>query len=291
MTLAQTIALVLKASIAATVFALGLGVAHGDLRRLFRQPGLLARSLVSMFVVMLVTSVVVAKIADLRRPVEIVLVCLALAPIPPLLPNKQTKAGGEASYTYGLIVAASLFALVWIPLMVEVLSRASGQDLSAPVPEILILVGAMILAPLAAGALFRRYATQLAARIQAPISRLASLVLLVGLALIFIKSWRPMLAQLGDGTLAALIGFVLVGLVVGHLLGGPNREDRTALALASACRHPGIALSIASLNFPQEKSVLAVILLYLIVSALLTVPYVSWRGRQGRGVISASAAH
>jgi len=290
MTLAQLIVLVLKASIAATVFALGLGVAPGDLRRLFRQPGLLARSLVSMFIVMLVASVVVAKVADLRRPVEIVLVCLALAPIPPLLPNKQTKAGGEASYTYGLIVAASLFALLWIPLMVEVLARASGQDLSAPLPEILILVGAMILAPLAAGALTRRYAPQLAARIQSPISRLASLVLLVGLALIIIKSWRPMLAQIGDGTLAALTGFVLVGLVAGHLLGGPHREDRTALALASACRHPGIALSIASLNFPQEKSVLAVILLYLIVSALLTVPYVSWRARRGRGVIAASAA-
>jgi len=42
-TLAQLIVLVLKASIAATVFALGLGVTPGDLRGLFRRPGLLAR--------------------------------------------------------------------------------------------------------------------------------------------------------------------------------------------------------------------------------------------------------
>ena len=48
------------------------------------------------------------------------------------------------------------------------------------------------------------------------------------------------------------------------------------LALASAGRHPGIALALASANFPEEKFG-GIILLYLLVSAILTIPYLRWR--------------
>jgi BASS family bile acid:Na+ symporter len=281
MTMAQLIILVLQASVVGVVFALGLGAAPGDLAGLFRRPGLLARSLVSMFLVMLVVAVVAVKVAGLRHPVEVVIVALALAPIPPLLPKKQVKAGGETSFIYGLIVAASLFAIVWIPLALGLLSRVVGHDLSAPLGNIVGIVVVMILAPLAAGALISRYAPGLASRIQAPINRLAMLILLAGLALIYAKAWPAMMAEIGDGTLAALVGFAVVGLVSGHLLGGPRSEDRSVLAIATSTRHPGIALAIATLNAPAEKAVIAVILLYLLVSAIVALPYVAWRRRAG----------
>jgi len=279
MTAAQLIILVLQASVVGVVFSLGLGVAPGDLVSVFRRPGLLVRSLVSMFLVMLVAAVIAVRVADLRYSVEMVIVALALAPIPPLLPTRQTKAGGETSFIYGLIVAASLFAIVWIPLALGLLSRVAGRDLSAPVGGIVGIVGVMILAPLAAGALIGRYAPAFAARAHTPISRLAMLVLIAGLALILVKAWRAMLAEVGNGTLAALVGFVLVGLVSGHLLGGPRNDDRSVLAIATSSRHPGIAFAIASLNGPAKGPVLAVILLYLLVSAIVTLPYVAWRRR------------
>ena len=281
MTFAELIILVLRASVIAMVFAIGLNVALGDLLQLFRRPGLLVRSLLSMFLVMLVAAVLVATFADLRRPIEIVIVALALAPIPPLLPKKQKKAGGEAGYIYGLVVAASLFAIVWIPLAITLLSRITDAPLSAALSEIVNIVVVMILAPLAAGALVGRFAPAFAGRAQTPIARLASLVLLAGLVLMLVKSWRPMLDLVGNGTLMALAGFVLVGLVSGQVLGGPRSEDRSVLALATATRHPGIAYYLATLNFPQEKAIPAAVLLYLIVSAILALPYVAWRRRSG----------
>jgi BASS family bile acid:Na+ symporter len=53
------------------------------------------------------------------------------------------------------------------------------------------------------------------------------------------------------------------------------------LALASASRHPGMALAIARLNFPDEHAVPAAILLYFLVSTLIALPYVRWRKRPG----------
>ena len=46
--------------------------------------------------------------------------------------------------------------------------------------------------------------------------------------------------------------------------------------MASACRHPGIAMAIASANFPTEHFV-GTILLYLVANAIFTLPYVKWQ--------------
>jgi len=71
-----------------------------------------------------------------------------------------------------------------------------------------------------------------------------------------------------------MITFVAIGLAVGHVLGGPDPDHSVVLALSTACRHPGIGLSIAASNFPDEHFAGA-ILLYVIVGTIVTVPYLS----------------
>jgi BASS family bile acid:Na+ symporter len=44
------------------------------------------------------------------------------------------------------------------------------------------------------------------------------------------------------------------------------------LALSSACRHPAIALTITAANFPGQHFE-GTILLYLVINALIGVPY------------------
>jgi predicted Na+-dependent transporter len=45
-----------------------------------------------------------------------------------------------------------------------------------------------------------------------------------------------------------------------------------ALALATGARHPGVAIAIASVNFPDGRSLLAVVLYHLIFAAIVSVP-------------------
>jgi hypothetical protein len=61
--------------------------------------------------------------------------------------------------------------------------------------------------------------------------------------------WDP----IGGAAVVAMIGFVAVGLIVGHVMGGPEPENSVVLALSTACRHPMIALTIASANFPDQR--------------------------------------
>ena len=110
---------------------------------------------------------------------------------------------------------------------------------------------------------------------------IASIVLALGFLAVLLTAWPSIFALIGTGALAAVATFVLIGLVVGHGLGGPDPHDRTVLALAAATRHPGVALAIGSASFPGQKEVLPAILLYLVAGAVLTIPYVIWRKRVG----------
>jgi len=75
------------------------------------------------------------------------------------------------------------------------------------------------------------------------------------------------------------------GLVVGHLLGGAQQEDRTVLALSTSGRHPAVAVAVGAAAAPELRSVIAAVLLYLVVSMVAAQLYARW-SRRGRAVPS-----
>jgi BASS family bile acid:Na+ symporter len=110
-------------------------------------------------------------------------------------------------------------------------------------------------------------------RLVNPIAKIASIALLLS-AVVILFSGAPAIWELtGNGTLVAIAAFVLVGLLIGHFVGGPKPENRTGLALATASRHPGIAIALAVANFPEEKLAISAVLLYLLVNILVSIPY------------------
>ena len=72
---------------------------------------------------------------------------------------------------------------------------------------------------------------------------------------------------------------VAVSAAIGHWLGPRDAEQRTTLALESAARHPGLAMTIAALNFSPQTA-LPVLIPYLIVFTVVTTVYLQWRKRR-----------
>lgn len=280
MDLATLIPLALKAGIALMVFVLGLSASSQDVTYLLRRPGLFLRSLLAMNVVMPLFAAAVVAFFHLNPAVKIALIALAVSPIPPMLPKRALKAGGNGSYTISLLAVAALLAIVFVPLAVDLLGRAFGRTTLVGPGAIVSMVAVTVLAPLAAGLLFRRLAPAVADRLARPLSLVAFGILVVAILPVLFKILPVSWSLIGDGTLAAIVAFVLVGLAVGHLLGGPEPEHRTVLALATACRHPGIALAIATATFPQQKLAAAAIVLYLLVNVIVCIPYMVSRQRR-----------
>jgi BASS family bile acid:Na+ symporter len=284
---AAVVIVVVKASIALMVFALGL---HGTLRdaaHLFRHPNLLARALLSMSVVMPLAAFLIAVLFRLDPAVKMALITLAMSPVPPFLPGRAMKAGGESAYTIGLLTSTSLLSIVIVPVTVWTFGMLFRVPFHVSMAEIARIVGGSVLIPLLIGMGVRRFAPASSERAARPISLIATGILALAVLPILFGAWPAIRVLVGNGAIVAIVAITFIGLAVGHFLGGPDRDHRTVLALSSAARHPGVALAIASANAPGDKLVPAAILLALVLTSLVSVPYVT-RSRQ---VHAASSEH
>jgi BASS family bile acid:Na+ symporter len=273
--LRQLTLLALQVSIVGSVFGYGLRTTVAEIGYLVRRPGLLARSLLAMWVIMPIIAVALVRFFAFRHVTEVALVAVALSPVPPLLPKKEIKAGGVAAYGLGLMAWMALLAIVAIPLAMVLLARFFEQPLGIAPAAVARIALITVLVPLAGGMIVRASSPATAERIAPAVSRFAQLLLALGAIALLAGVWPEVWAALGDGTVVAIVVLVIVGFAVGHLLGGPEPEQSVVLGFSSACRHPAIALTLASTNFPDEHFG-GTILLYLIVNVLVGIPYLRW---------------
>jgi BASS family bile acid:Na+ symporter len=277
MDLASLLPLVIKASIVLMVLALGLNAHWQDALYLFRKPWLLTRSLLSMSLIMPLVAAGLVVAFALPMPVKIALVALAVSPVPPILPKKQLKAGGHAPYAIGLLVAIAVLAIITVPIAVSLFTSAFDRAGGIAPLAVAKVVLASVLAPLAIGMALREWAPALAERIARPVATLGTVLLIISALPLAYASWPEIRALIGNGTVLIVAVMVAIGVVVGHVLGGPDADDRTVLALSTASRHPAVALGVAVAVGAESRSGLAAILLYLIVATAVCIPYVAWR--------------
>lgn len=279
------VTLAFQISVLATVFAFGLDATVDDVIYLICRPGLFARSVLAMFVVVPLIAVALARLFDFRPAVEIALVALAISPLPPLIPNRLDKAGGRRAYAIALMATAALLSVVIVPLLVNFLARYFGQPFKMPPMTVARVVFMSALLPLAVGMTVRAILPTFAHRIERPVLLVGKALLPLAALALVAGNLSTIWALIGNGTIVAIVLFVVAALAAGHLLGGPEREERVALAISSACRHPGIALAIATANLPEERFG-AVILLYLLLNAIIILPYTIWQRKQAAAVAS-----
>lgn len=270
MTLLSVILLVLKISIILSVFALGLNAAFSDMTYLFRHPGELIRTVLSMYVLMPLLAMALLMAFHLHPAVKIAIGALALSPVPPIFPRRALKFGGRDDYSVGLLVAASVLAVVITPILIKYFEHLSKAPLEVPARSVAALVITTILIPLLLGIAVRDAAPGFAEQIVEPVSKWATALLILSALPVLIGSMPQLLSLIGDGTLVSFAAFAVTGYLVGDTLGRPDSEKRRVLGLATATRHPGIAAAIAHVNFPGEKLAVPAIVLYLIVSGVVT---------------------
>jgi BASS family bile acid:Na+ symporter len=269
MTAQELLMLMLKVSLALSIFAIGLKATFRDATCMVRRPAKFLRSVISVYLLVPAFAIVLAMSFNLNPAVKIALVFLSLSPIPPVLPAKALKAGGDESYAVGLLVAVSILSIGVIPLAMSLAGTVAN------------LVFASLLAPLAVGMLLRAIVPAFAERVAKPVALAGTIMLILGFLPVLFAMREAIYSLVGDGTLVALAAFAFGGLLIGHALGGPEREDRTVLALYSSSRHPAIAIAMAQANFPQQRLAIVAVIMALLIGALVSAPYLGWtKGRQ-----------
>ncbi len=278
MSVAELLPAAINLSLALIVLAVGLQARLADATYLLRHPRLLVRSLLAMNVIMPVVAAAAAALLALDPAIELAIIALALSPIPPLLPNKQSKAGGPASYIASLLVTMAAVSIVVVPIGIEVLDAVFDRDVHVAPAVVLRIVGIGIILPLLLGVVIRHFAPA-AERMARGVGLCGLVLLAVAFLPVLVLRWPLFVSMVGNGTLLVLVLFACLGLAVGHALGGPVDDNRAVLALATATRHPGVAIAIATAADPTLRAVMAVVLWHLVVGAIVSLPYVRWRAK------------
>lgn len=267
-------------SIFLTVLSIGMRVAPGDLQCVLSRPPRLARALFAVNVLGPIVTIIVCKTFSLHPALIVGLVTLSIAPINALFSKAMLPlvAPGNPAYARGLFFASTVLSVILTPLAVEVIQRLFGEGEVVHVSPLTVaqVVISSVLLPLGIGLAIGRWRPATRNWVTA-IQKLSGVVLLICAIPIIVSAWPHMAALAREGTITAIVLIALVGLAVGHLLGGPSEDDRTVLAFATVSRHPGVAVAIASLT--DQPLAPVGVLLAVLMSELAVIPYKIWRKR------------
>lgn len=268
---------VAAATLFTIMFDLGLAIVPGEFRWVARRPGLMLRGLFSVLVAVPAIAWLVARAFELPRQVEVGIVLMAISPGAPVALRRSLGAGSHHSFAPALHIAIAALAAVSMPLSIAAFDEYYGGTATIAPLSLARQVFTAQLMPLGLGMLARHFMPAPAARFEPGLRRLGGALLALLLALALIDIWQDVIGA-GLKAAAAIATVTLLALAVGHLLGGPDDATRTATAISSAARNPGLALVVATIN-SAPPAITRTILAYLVVAALAATPYVIWRQR------------
>ncbi|HQR25034.1 MAG TPA: hypothetical protein PK163_09625 [Steroidobacteraceae bacterium] len=277
----------LSAFALATVFTImldvGLGIVPGEFLWLWKRPGLMLRALFAVLVAVPAIALAVARLLDLPRAAEVGLVVMAISPGAPVALQRSLSAGGHRAFAPGLQLTIALLAVVSMPLSIAALDYVYGGTASVGPWQLMQQVSVAQLLPIGLGVSIGTCAPAAAAWLK-PRLHDTWRVLIILFALMAVMALSGAMVRAGPVVAAAVIATTLGAIAVGHGLGGPEANTRTAVAISTSARNPGLALLVVAVN-GAPAGVKVTVMSYMLVSALTILPYVLWRRRQLRELV------
>jgi len=271
------IALVAPLAVFSVMFALGLLVTVPQLVATLRRPLVLLAVVFAAVVPLPLLAVAGVEWLQLRGPVAVGILLMAIAPGAPVALRRAIEAGSPSHFAPTLHLAIVASAVLSVPASVWLLDHFYDARFEVTPLEIGRQVLVAQLLPLALGAAIRAGAPTLADRIEPRMARLSNWLLLV-LAAVCLLELGPAIVALGwtPGVVGGVL--TLLALACGRAFAGWHSPVWPAGAVATAMRNPGLALLVATLNH-TPPAVTAAIFGYALGLALVIAVFVALRRR------------
>jgi predicted Na+-dependent transporter len=265
---------VAAATVFTIMFDLGLAIRPGEFRWVLQQRQLLGKALFAALVAVPAVAWVLMRAFDLPRQAEVGIMLMAISPGAPVALRRSLGAGGHPSFAPALQIGLAVLAVVTMPLWLTVFNEYYAGTATIDSRQLARQVFIAQLLPLGLGMAARRVAPDWAAKVEPRLRKAGGVLLLALVLLALVDIWRPVV-KAGPLVALAIALVTTFAIAVGHLVAGPAPATRTATAISSAARNPGLALLVAQLNH-ASTGVTATVLAYLVISALTLIPYAVW---------------
>jgi BASS family bile acid:Na+ symporter len=269
--------------LAAAMASIGMQVTTADLRAQVARRGLRWRTLLANFVVVPAIGILLARCFVDDPAMARAFVLLACTPGGLSALQFTTKAKGAAAYAGGTACLLSLLAVLVSPLILA-LTLPVGDSAAGPMawawqamlafvsmPAVLARAFAFLtvflVVPLVLGMVVKAKAER-AAAVLAKVLGLLSVLVFVTMIMLLMAPRKEAMQQIGGQAVVLLLVLVLLSMLVGWLLGGPETATRQVLASATSMRNVALALAIAA-TLPDANAVMPALIAF---SALMVPP-------------------
>ena len=265
--LSKAVTVAMLSFVVSSMLAMGAALTVSQIFDPLRNARLVVLALVANFVLMPLGAFALAKMLWLDEPLGVGLLLLGCAAGAPFLPKLAQLAKGNLPFGVGAMVLLMVITVAYLPIVLPLLLPGVTVN-PVKIAQSLVL---LMLLPLAIGLFVKARYDATAARVKPALDWLSNVSLILLMVLITVVNFDKVLQVFGTrGILAGLL-FIALGFCIGWLLGGPGKDTRTVLALATAQRNIAAALVVGSQSFSDPKVVVMVIVV-AIVGLIILMP-------------------
>jgi BASS family bile acid:Na+ symporter len=246
--------------------SLGLEVTWRQLLTLLRDKGLLFRALAANLILVPLLGLALVRVFPLPLDFANAFLILAAAPGAPMSLRYTRNQDDDAPFAAALLFVLILAAICFTPLIAELILPAQTR-LSVPYDRVATVALLYMVFPGLLGIAIQRWGGEETVMIRSVTFISARVFFLAWVILVTAEQSRAV-RQLGVPTLAAMASLIIGSMIIGWLLGGPQRENRRILATGTSMRNVGLCAVIAIESFPGTKVDIALVAF----SALMVTP-------------------
>ena len=265
------------------MMSLGLNLPPVRFGILKERPFFLARVLITTCVAIPIAAVLLLQSPigqTLATPIATGLMLMAICPSAPMITLKSSKLAATSDIAIKLQFWSACAAIISVPLWIGLLaSKGGGNFWNISSQEVAAQVFTVQLIPLLIGVSLRKWCSEWAERWNPWIQKIATL-LLVGLLILILATAVPTgtTALLGNaqGALAMLL-LTWIGLAAGYVIAGKDASEKSTVPLVISMRNPGLALLLVQDMAPEASSIKAAVAGYVLMTVIGTAPFMKWR--------------
>jgi bile acid:Na+ symporter, BASS family len=267
--------------VSVVMFSIGLRVTGGQLIGALQNRGLFVRVLVANCILIPALGFLLVRTFPLAPEASIGILLLAAIPGTPIALQFNRKATSHLAFAAAMTFALSVASLAIAPLLIEVMPAIVERS-QRPIIQLLSDIALYIGLPLCVGLWVAQKSPPVAARLIAPLNIIATIAFLTLMFETREVRNQAFVTIKGGGAIWAMLILLVVSMLLGWFLGGPNPDSRRVVATTTGMRSVIVVLYVARSCFPRTSVFMVpIVYLSLMVPAnlLFTAAYSFWRKR------------
>ena len=234
------------------MFSIGLRTSGREFLNVVRDRALLGRTLLANCIVIPALGVLLVHSFPLKPDATIGILLLAAIPGTPIALQFTRMAKTRLAFAAAMTFVLSLVSIAMTPLAIEAMPQITQRN-ERPVLILIATVALYIALPLWAGLWMARGLPRVASRLVVPLSLIATAAFLFLMWKTRLMRRQSFDAIRGGGAVLAMFLLLLLSMLIGWLIGGPDRETRRILATSTGMRSVIVVLYMAKYCFPSSN--------------------------------------